>query len=212
MRVLIGCECSGRVRDAFRKRGHDAWSCDLKPTETPGPHIMVDLLAVLNDGWDLMIAHPECTYLCSSGLHWNGRVPGRAEKTEWALEFVKVLMAAPIDRIAIENPVGKIGTRVRPADQYIQPYEFGDNASKTTGLWLKNLPLLKSTCYVPPARIVNGKPRWANQCDGGQDKLPPSPDRAADRARTYAGIAEAMADQWGSGVVLPVQLSMFQAT
>ena len=196
MRVLIACEYSGIVRDAFAKKGHFTMSCDLLPTELPGNHYQGDVRDVLNWGWDLMIAHPDCTYLCSSGLHWNKRVPGRAEKTDEALEFVKVLMNAPIPKIAIENPVGKIGTAIRKADQYIQPYEYGHDASKRTGLWLKGLPKLTPTGYISP-RIVNDKKRWANQTDSGQNKLGPSDDRWKERARTYQGWADAMAEQWG---------------
>jgi hypothetical protein len=196
MRVLVACEYSGVVRDAFITGGHDAMSCDLLPTEAPGPHHRGDVRDILNGGWDLMIAHPDCTYLCSSGLHWNRRVPGRSEKTEDALEFVKLLMDAPIPLIAIENPMGCIGTRIRKADCYIQPYEFGHDASKKTGLWLKGLPPLQPTEYVEP-RIVDGKKRWGNQTDSGQNKLGPSADRWKERARTYQGWADAMADQWG---------------
>ena len=196
MNVLVACEFSGVVRDAFALRGHNAVSCDLLPSERPGRHYQGDVRRILHLGWDLMIAHPDCTYLCSSGLHWNKRTLGRDEKTEQALEFVRLLMAAPIDKIAIENPVGRINTAIRPPDQYIQPYEFGHDASKKTGLWLKNLPLLKPTSYVEP-RMVNGKPRWGNQCDSGQNKLGPSADRWKLRAATYQGWADAMAAQWG---------------
>jgi hypothetical protein len=177
MRVLVACEFSGVVREAFRARGHDAWSCDLLPSPDDSPyHVQLDVLTLL-DGkpvpgimgwrvypWDLMIAHPPCTYLCSSGLHWNNRTPGRAEETEKALAFVQALMDAPIEHIAIENPIGCIGTRIRPADQTIQPHQFGHDASKATCLWLKNLPLLQPTAHVPP-RLVDGKPRWGNQTD-----------------------------------------------
>ena len=196
MRVLIACEYSGAVRDAFRARGHDAMSCDLLPTDVPGPHYQGDVFDVIGDGWDLMVAHPPCTYLSSSGLHWNGRVEGRAAKTEDALAFVRALLEAPIPRIAVENPVGCIGTRIRKADQTIQPHQFGDDASKATCLWLKGLPLLAPTARVP-GRIVNGRPRWANQTDGGQNRLGPSADRWKLRSATFPGIAAAMADQWG---------------
>jgi hypothetical protein len=195
MRVLIACEFSGVVRDAFAARGNDAWSCDLLPTSIPGQHIQGDVLDILNQGWDLMIAHPNCQYLCSSGLHWNRRVEGRDLKTRAALSFVQELMLAPIDKICIENPVGRIGTAIRKADQYIQPHEYGHDASKKTGLWLKNLPLLTHTKNIPP-RIVGGKKRWANQTDSGQNKLAPSADRWKLRAQTYTGIASAMAYQW----------------
>lgn len=195
MRVLVACEFSGVVRDAFIALGHEAMSCDLLPTESQGPHYQGDVRDILGDGYDLMIAHPDCTYLCSSGLHWNKRVPGREEKTLQALEFVRELMAAPIPRIAIENPVGRIGTAIRKADQFIQPYEFGHDASKRTGLWLKNLPKLKATGYVQP-RVVNGRERWGNQTDSGQNRHGPSDDRWKLRAITYGGIAKAMATQW----------------
>jgi hypothetical protein len=198
MRVLIACEFSGVVREAFRKRGHEAVSCDLLPAEDNSPHhIQGDVLPVLLEGWDLMIAHPPCTYLCSSGLHWNKRRPGRAAKTEEALQFVRELLNAPIDRIAIENPIGCISSRIRKPDQTIQPHQYGHDASKATCLWLKNLPQLNATKHVAP-RIVDGKKRWANQTDSGQNKLGPSDDRWAERSRTYEGIAEAMAEQWGS--------------
>ena len=216
-RVLIACERFGVIRDAFIKAGHDAMSCDLVDTAVPGPHYTGDVRDILDDGWDLMIAHPDCTYLCSSGLHWNHRVPGRAQLTEEALDFVRLLMAAPISRIAIENPMGRIGTAIRKADQTIQPYEFGDNASKRTGLWLKNLPKLKPTKFVEPRLVCQDcksvfayghhkclkcgshryLPRWDNQTDSGQNKLGPSDDRAMLRAKTYQGWADAMADQWG---------------
>lgn len=197
MRVLVACEFSGTVRDAFLRAGHYALSCDLLPceSETSGDHYQGDVLDILDHGWDLMIAHPPCTYLCSSGLHWNKRRPGRAEETEKALEFVRRLLDAPIPRIALENPVGCISTRIRPYDQAIQPYQFGHDASKKTCLWLKNLPPLRPTKMVEP-RMVNGKPRWANQTDSGQNKLPPSADRWAIRSETYQGIAQAMAEQW----------------
>ena len=198
MRVLVACESSGIVRDAFLSRGHDAWSCDLLPANAGAHrHIQADALNVINaQQWDLLIAHPPCTYLCSSGLHWNQRVSGREAKTEQALEFVKALMDADIERIAIENPVGRIGSAIRKADQYIQPYQFGHDASKRTGLWLKNLPLLEPTIYIEP-RMVDGKPRWGNQTDSGQNRLPPSVDRWKKRSETYSGIAQAMAEQWG---------------
>jgi hypothetical protein len=196
MKVLIACEYSGRVRDAFIARGHDAVSCDLLPTDTPGPHYIGNVQDILADRWDMMIAHPPCTYLCSSGLHWNTRRPGRAQMTEDALDFVRMLMDAPIPRIAIENPTGCISTRIRKPDQMIHPYQYGHDASKKTCLWLKNLPLLRPTEYVEP-RIVDGKNRWANQTDSGQNRLTPSPDRWKIRSETYKGIARAMANQWG---------------
>ena len=197
MRVLVACEYSGTVRDAFRARGHHAMSCDLLPTDVDGPHYQGDVRDIINDGWDLMVAHPPCTYLCSSGLHWNKRVPGRAQLTEEALEFVRYLLGAPIPRIALENPIGCIGTRIRKADQTIQPWQFGHDASKATCLWLKNLPALVPTTVIEP-RIVDGKKRWGNQTDSGQNRLPPSEDRWKIRSETYTGVAEAMAAQWGN--------------
>ncbi len=194
--MLVACEYSGTVRDAFLRAGHDAMSCDLLPTDVPGPHYQGDVRDVLHDGWDLMVAHPPCIYLCSSGLHWNKRTPGRAELTEQALDFVRLLLDAPIQRVAVENPIGAIGTRIKKATQTIQPWQFGHDASKATCLWLKNLPPLVPTAIVEP-RIVGGKKRWANQTDSGQNRLPPSADRWKIRSETYRGIAEAMAQQWG---------------
>lgn len=198
MRVLIACEYSGAVRDAFRERGHDAVSCDLLPSDVPGPHYQGDVLDILGDGWDLLIAHPPCTYLAVSGIHWNRRIPGRAERTEEALAFVRELLAAPIGRIALENPVSIISSRIRKPDQIIQPWQFGHDASKATCLWLRNLPLLVPTGPEIAPRIVDGKPRWANQTDSGQNRLPPSADRWKIRSETYSGIAAAMAEQWGA--------------
>lgn len=198
MRILVACEYSGRVREAFRSLGHDAWSCDILPSDDQSKnHIISDVLPLLGNGWDMMIAFPPCTYLCSSGLHWNNRVKGRSQKTEEALEFVRELMKAPIEKIAIENPVGRIGTAIRKADQSIHPYMFGDDASKRTCLWLKGLGKLRPTKFVDP-RMVNGKPRWGNQTDSGQNRLPPSHNRWKERSKTYQGIAQAMADQWGA--------------
>ena len=204
MRVLIGCECSGIVRQAFRELGHDAWSCDLLPAEGESEfHILGDVLDVLNEGWDLGIFHPPCTYLSSSGLHWNKRRPERAAQSEEALEFVQTLLDAPIPKIALENPIGCISSRIRKPEQIIQPWWFGDDASKATCLWLKNLEPLKAASKVHgrmvewPAGSGKMVERWANQTDSGQNKLPPSEDRAKDRSRTYPGIARAMAAQWG---------------
>lgn len=196
MRVLIACEYSGAVRDAFRARGHDAMSCDLLPTDAPGPHHQGDVAQVLQDGWDLMIAHPPCTYLSVSGMHWTRRGLRDPQLTENALEFVRLLMDAPIPRIAIENPVSVISTRIGKPDQIINPYQFGHDASKKTCLWLKGLPPLKPTQVIEP-RIVNGRKRWGNQTDSGQNRLSPSPDRWKLRSATFPGIAAAMADQWG---------------
>ena len=195
MKVLVACEYSGTVRDAFRARGHDAMSCDLLPTDVPGPHYQGDVFDVINDGWDLMIAHPPCTYLSVSGMHWTTRGLRDPQLTEDALIFVKRLMDAPINKIAIENPISVISSRIRKPEQIITPYQFGHDASKKTCLWLKNLPPLRPTNFVEP-RIVNGKPRWGNQTDSGQNKLAPSADRWKIRSETYKGIAEAMASQW----------------
>lgn len=150
MNVLVACECSGVVRDAFLRYGHNALSCDLFPSEAPGPHYQGNVLDIINNGWDLMIAHPPCTYLSSSGLHWNKRIEGRDALTSQAMEFFYTLMYSPIPRIALENPVGRIGTAYRKADQIIQPYQYGHDASKATCLWLKNLPLLVPTEIIPP--------------------------------------------------------------
>ena len=217
VRVLVACEYSGTVRDAFKELGFDAWSCDILPTEKPGNHLQCDVREILNDDWDIMIAHPPCTYLSSSGLHWNNRTPGRQEKTEEALVFVELLLNAPIKHIALENPVGAISSRIRKPEQIIQPYEYGHSESKATCLWLKNLPILKPTvfadwkmyrckcgnvfeaelgkygCCDGPAKIL-----WDNHTKSGQNKLPPSKDRWKIRSKTYEGIANAMALQWGS--------------
>jgi len=201
MKVLVACEESQEVCIAFRKLGHEAWSCDLKDCSGGHPewHINDNILNVLNKSekyWDMMIAFPDCIYLCSSGLHWNNKTEGREAKTIRAVAFVRKLMNADIPRIAIENPVGRLGTAIRKADQYIQPYQFGHDASKKTGLWLKNLPELEQTKYIEP-RIVNGKKRWGNQTDSGQNRIGPSDTRSQERAKTYTGIAEAFALQWG---------------
>lgn len=207
MRVLVACEHSGIVRDAFVACGHDAWSCDLLPSETSGKHHQCDVLEVVNLGWDLMIAHPPCTYLCVSGMHWTIRGKRDPKLTDQSIAFVRQLMQSPIERIAIENPVSIISSRIRLPDQIIQPYQFGHDASKKTCLWLKNLPMLKPTEYIHP-RFVNGKPRWKNQTDGGQNKLPPTKDRWKIRSQTYSGIAEAMAIQWGSCQAFARQLNL----
>lgn len=196
MMVLVACEYSGRVRDAFRACGHDAWSCDLLPTDSPGPHIQGDVLEVIGGGWDLMIAHPPCTYLAVSGMHWTRRGLRDPKLTEDALTFVHALMDAPIERIALENPVSVISSRIRKPDQIIQPWMFGEDASKKTCIWLKGLPKLVPTDIVEP-RIVDGRKRWGNQTGSGQNKLGPSPDRWKIRSATYPGIAQAMAEQWG---------------
>ena len=181
MRVLIACEFSGTVRDAFARRGHDAWSCDLLPTDKPGQHIQGNVLEVLGDGWDLMVAHPPCTHLAVSGARWFKH---KSAEQESALGFVRALLDAPIERIALENPVSIISTRIRKPDQIVQPWQFGHGEVKATCLWLKGLPLLK------PTRLVDGRTARVH-------RLPPSPERWKLRSITYAGIAEAMADQWG---------------
>ena len=200
MRILVGCECSGRVRAALRALGHEAYSCDLKPAEDGSPfHLRADIRDILARGWEALIVFPDCTYLCASGLFWNKTRPERAAGTEAAIAFVRMLLDAPIPKIALENPIGRISTAIRPPDQIIQPYQFGDDASKQTCLWLKNLPLLQPTKYVPPRiETLNGRKvqRWSNQALSGADRRPPSASRGADRARTYPGIAAAMAAQW----------------
>ena len=198
MKVLVACEFSGTVRDCFIAMGHDAISCDLLPTEARGPHIEGDVLDVLyTRSFDLVIAHPPCTYLSASGLHWNKRIPGRAEKTEDALDFITKIWNAPVEKMCIENPVGCINTRLdfMPRPQYVQPYNYDEDASKKTGLWLRGLAPLQPTGYVEP-RIVDGKPRWSNQGDTGYDKF--GGGQGNERSVTFFGIAAAMALQWGS--------------
>jgi hypothetical protein len=196
VKVLAACEYSGLVRDAFRSLGHDAMSCDLLPSDAGGPHYQGDVTDLLGDGWDLMVAHPPCTYLSVSGMHWTSRGLRDPQLTEDALAFVCLLMSAPIPRIAVENPVSVISSRIRKPDQVIQPHQFGHDASKATCLWLKGLPLLTPTVQIPP-RIVDGRKRWGNQTDSGQNRLPPSHDRWKIRSATFTGIATAMAEQWG---------------
>ena len=183
MRVLVACEYSGRVRDAFIKRGHDAMSCDILSTDVPGPHYQGDVRDILGDGWDLMIAHPPCTHLAVSGARHFAAKKASGVQDE-ALDFVRILLDAPIMRIALENPVSIISSRIRKPDQIIQPWQFGHGETKATCLWLKNLTPLR------PTNIVDGR-------DDRIHKMPPSPNRWKERSRTYEGIAEAMADQWG---------------
>jgi site-specific DNA-cytosine methylase len=181
VKVLVACEFSGIVRDAFQRRGHYAISCDLLPSESFfSGHVVGNVLEILNWGWDLMIAHPPCTHLAVSGARW---FKDKRKEQEQALEFVRSLMDAPIERIAIENPVSIISTRIRKPDQIIQPWMFGHGETKATCLWLKNLPLLT------PTNIVEGR---ANRVH----REPPGADRWKNRSRTYKGIAEAMAAQW----------------
>lgn len=182
MKVLVACEFSGIVREAFRKRGHDAWSCDLLPTEIEGHHLQGDVLKLFDyKKWDMLIAFPPCTHLCVSGARWF-----KEKKLEQsnALDFVQRLMDLPVERIAIENPIGVISTKIRKPDQIVQPWMFGHGETKATCLWLKNLPKLEPTNIVPgrEQRIHN---------------MAPSPTRGMERSRTYIGIGEAMADQWG---------------
>lgn len=190
MRVLVGCEYSGTVRDAFLAAGHDAMSCDLLPTEAPGPHYQGSVLDVLADGWDLAIFHPPCTHLAVSGARWFKHK--QAEQAE-ALEFVRTLLDAPIPRIALENPVSIISTRIRKPDQTIQPWQFGHGETKATCLWLKNLPPLT------PTDIVEGR-------EARVHRMPPGPDRWKERSRTFEGIARAMAAQWGPLLSMPADL------
>ena len=193
MRALVACEYSGTVRDAFRARGHDAWSCDILPCDAdPKHHIHGDVMEVLGAGWDLMIAHPPCTHLAVSGARWfKDKVQEQLE----ALAFVRTLLAAPIPRIALENPVSIISSHIRKPDQIIQPWMFGHEATKTTCLWLKDLPLLVPTDMVGHGErhvTKSGRslPKWYN--------LPPSADRWKIRSATFSGIANAMAEQWGT--------------
>ena len=181
MRVLIACEYSGTVRDAFIARGHDALSCDLLPTERPGPHYQGSVLDIIGDGWDLMIAHPPCTHLAVSGARWwKDKQDEQAE----ALAFVRTLMDALIPRIAIENPISKISTAIRKPDQIVQPWQYGHGETKATCLWLKGLPKLV------PTQVVDGREARIHM-------MSPGPDRWKERSRTYQGIADAMASQWG---------------
>lgn len=198
MRILVACEFSGVVRRAFREMGHDAWSCDLLPAEDGSPfHHQCDVRDLFPGSqevrYDLVIAHPPCTYLSSSGMHWTTRGIRDPKLTDHAVEFVRMLMELPVPRIAVENPVGVISTRIRKPDQIIQPWWFGDDASKKTCLWLKNLPPLQPTNKLPG----DSKTRRGNQTDSGQNKLGPSADRWKERSRTYQGVANAMAEQWG---------------
>ena len=181
MKVLVACEFSGVVRDAFKKRGHDAWSCDLLDTEVPGNHFQQDVLSVLDSGWDLMIAHPPCTHLAVSGARWFKE---KQEEQKEALDFVRALLDAPIGKIALENPISIISSRIRKPDQIIQPWQFGHGETKATCLWLKGLPNLV------PTNIVSGR-------EARVHRMPPSPDRWKERSKTFAGIAQAMAAQWG---------------
>lgn len=193
MKVLIACEYSGIVRDAFIAAGHDAMSCDLLPTESTGPHYQGDIRDVLDYPWDLMVAHPPCTHVSVSGSRYFAakRMDGRQQS---GASFILMLSKADIPRIAIENPVGILSTLWRKPEQVIQPWQFGHPESKATCLWLKNLPpLMPTDVLTKPSRG-----HWDNQTASGQNKLGPSPDRWKVRSTTYAGIAQAMAEQWGA--------------
>ncbi|MFC5705433.1 hypothetical protein [Aeromonas eucrenophila] len=233
MKVLIACERFGVIRDTFINAGHDAWSCDMVDSEVPGPHIRGDALSVMEWGWDLMIAHPDCTYLTRSAAWAYGDGPyhqhvkpgtlvGEARRAarEQALAFVAALAAAPIPFIAIENPaIGalnkhldliRFGFRSNFPTQIIQPHQYGHDASKTTGLALKGLPDLQPTSLVEPSMMLqpSGRtlPRWSNQTDSDQNRLPPRDGRAMARAKTYRGWADAMATQWGPVVAAAVAM------
>jgi site-specific DNA-cytosine methylase len=208
-RVLVACECSGVVREAFAKMGFDAWSCDLKDTEIPGKHVKGDVLSIINDGWDLMIAHPPCTYLTVTGNKWFKFKDGspnlkRYQDQREALDFVRVLMDAPIDKIAIENPISVISTRIRKPDQIVHPWWFGHRVAKSTCLWLKNLPLLVPTNVVDKGEFktwvckrtgrLKRQSMWHYEASlSGRSRE----ERAAIRSRTFQGIADAFAAQWG---------------
>lgn len=229
MKILIACEYSGRVRNAFAALGHDVISADFEPAEDDSPyHYQGDCFDLIKDQhFDLMIAHPPCTYLSVSGMHWTSRGLRDPQLTEDALAFVRRLLDAPIPKIALENPISVISTRIRPPDQIIQPWMFGEDASKKTCLWLKGLPKLtsKSDDVVPPKGWHKASPGsgqegitykqnsgvgfytdeqpppkqvWGNQTPSGQNKLGPSKDRWKERSRTYEGIAKAMAEQWST--------------
>jgi len=182
MKILIACEYSGVVRDAFTAKGHDVMSCDLLPTESPGKHYQGDVFDIINDGWDLMIAHPPCTHLSVSGARW---FKDKQVEQKAAIEFFMDLINADIPKIAVENPISIMSTKYRKPDQIIQPWQYGHGETKATCLWLKNLPKLD------PTNIVDGREQRIH-------KLPPSKDRWKLRSLTYQGIADAMADQWGS--------------
>ena len=195
MKVLIACEFSGTVRNAFAALGHDAMSCDLLPSEKPGRHYVGDVRNILEGGFDLLICHPPCTHLAVSGARWFPAKRASGEQ-QAALEFVRLLLDAPIPRICLENPVSIISSQIRKPDQVVQPWQFGHCEAKATCLWLKNLPQLVPTNIVEMPACGH----WDNQTPSGQNKLGPSPDRWRERSRTYAGIAQAMAQQWGGDI------------
>lgn len=195
LRVLVACEFSGIVRDAFAARGHDAWSCDLLPTERPGQHIIGDVLEVLGLGWDLMIAHPPCTYLANSGERWLKNNPERQQARKDAVEFVRALWDSPIARVVIENPVGHLSTAFMKPSQKIQPFFFGDPEYKTTCLWLRGVPPLMFMNQVMPDVTVGGGKK-PGRISSRIHRLPPGQDRWRERSRTFPGFAKAMAAQW----------------
>lgn len=197
MKILIACEFSGIVRDAFKAKGHDAWSCDLLPTEIPGQHIQGDVLEILNDGWDMMIAHPPCTYLCVSGIRWNTNNPIRKIKTESAIEFVKTLLNCKIHKKVIENPISIISSRIRKPDQIIRPNQFGHGSTKATCLWLENLQKLTPTNVVEQETYVSSSGRIWDKWFFESSLISNLEERSKFRSRTFMGIAKAMADQWG---------------
>jgi len=186
LQVLVACEYSGRVRDAFAKRGWEAWSCDLLESETEGSHYQGPVEDLICENWNLMICHPPCTHLAVSGARHFAEKIASGEQQQ-ALDFVRMLLDAPINHIALENPVSIISTKIKKASQYVQPWQFGHGETKKTGFWLKNLPLLQ------PTNIVEGR-------EAKVHKMPPGPNRWKERSRTYQGIADAMADQWGKYV------------
>ncbi len=200
MRVLVACEKSHRVAGAFRKRGHDAWSCDILPCEIDTPyHIQDDVLKHLNDGWDMMIAFPPCTYLSNAGLHYLKNNPERQKKLNDAFSFVKLLWDSPISRVAIENPTGWLNTHWYQPSQKIQPYYFGEAERKTTWLWLKNLPILFVTKWLPEVQPNKFCVRKTGVKKGQiYNYYYHEGKNAQDRARTFQGIADAMANQWGN--------------
>jgi hypothetical protein len=222
MKVLIACEFSGIVRDAFAARGHDAWSCDLEPSERPGQHIQGEVEQILDDGWDMMIAHPPCTYLSYAGTaHWTK--PGRAEKRAEAMKFFIDLYDADVPKVCIENPFGWPCQAFRKPSQIVNPFDFGESVRKRTCLWLRGLPILTrgdelwprnqfpveppEPCYVG-VRKATGKPKARYDTDVGTvghgrkwhwtESISPTKDRKRERSRTFRSIAEAMAEQWGS--------------
>ena len=216
MKILVACESSGVVREAFRKKGHSAWSCDLLPADDGSKfHLQGNVLDYIDESWDIIIAHPPCTYLCGSGIHWlkerkkkteqeqqkeKERVEKRKLDTESAKEFFMKFTKLNC-AWCIENPIGIMSRFYRKPDQYVQPYNFGHDASKKTCFWLNKLPPLKNTLYVEPRKVLYKdkiRNRWANQTDSGQNKLPPSKNRWKLRSKTYEGIATAMADQWSA--------------